>query len=178
MTKDVTDLFETYRECARHIRNTYFSTRESKDWETIDDFNEVNRVLFERLVLYRLQGQYSTILDTAVSDGRLTIVPDSIRMPVMISREPNSGYWDHPIACLEPGDATISFRRYFDWDEHGLIDYRYYRGQIVESVKYPTISGHDILIETIYGRILFTGENETEPSPAADCLHTSCSGNR
>ena len=39
--KDVTPIFETYRECARHLRNTYFSTRDNEDWDIIEDFEEV-----------------------------------------------------------------------------------------------------------------------------------------
>jgi hypothetical protein len=57
--EDVTSIFETYRECARHLRNTYFSTRDNEDWEVIEDFEEVARVLFERLVLVQLVEERS-----------------------------------------------------------------------------------------------------------------------
>lgn len=129
MPKDVTFLFETYRECARHLRNTYFSTRESQDWEVVEDFEEVARVLFARMVLYKLQESYDPALATAVEDNRILIVPESNAMPLMISREKRGGgYWDHPVESLQKGEATIAFREYFDWDQHALIDFRYYRG--------------------------------------------------
>jgi hypothetical protein len=156
MSKDVTNLFETYRESARHLRNTYFSTRDSKNWNTIEDFNEVAKVLFARLVLYRLADNYDRTIDRAVEDRRLLIVPDAERMPLMISREKNGGgYWDHPIEVLQRGEAKIAFKAYFDWDQHGLIDFRYYHGVILGSVAHPEVVDHEVLIETIYGRILF-----------------------
>ena len=156
MGKDVTSLFETYRECARHLRNTYYSTRDSKDWDTVEDFDEVARVLFAHLVLQRLADDDDRAFDRAVEEHRLLIVPQAGAMPLMISRQKNGGgYWDHPIKALECDDAKIAFRTYFDWDQHDLIDFRYYHGMIIESAKYPDIVEHEALIETIYGRIIF-----------------------
>jgi len=160
MDIDVTSTFENYRECARHIRNSYFSTRESKDWDVVEDFDEVDRVLFQRLVLYRLADNYDSALERAVPENCLLIVPSSQRMPLMISREKKGGYWDYPLDCIESGDAQIAFREYFDWDQHGLIDFRYYRGLILSSAKHPEITGHEVLIETIYGRILYAPKQE------------------
>jgi len=152
MASDVTDLFENYRECARHLRNTYFSTRTSKDWDTVEDFDAVAKTLFSRLVLWRLGDD----ADHAVEENKLLIIPDADRMPLMISREKHGGgYWDHPIKHLAPGEARIVFRDYFDWDQHALIDFRYYRGLVLSSAKHPDIAEHEVLIETIYGRVLY-----------------------
>jgi len=142
------------------LRNTYFSTRESQDWEVIDDFKEVDRVLFARLVLNRLRDDYDATLKTAVESNRILIVPEADRMPVMISRDKHGGgYWDYPIEHLQRGDATIAFRDYFDWDQHSLIDFRYYHGVILQSSLYPEITEHEVLIETIYGRLQFDATN-------------------
>ena len=160
MHNDVTSLFETYRESARHLRNTYFSTRDSKDWQIIEDFDEVARVLFARLVLYRLRDGYDATLETAVENNHIMIVPAAEQMPVMISRDKHGGgYWDHPLERLQRGDATIAFRDYFDWDQHSLIDFRYYHGVILHSSVHPEIAEHEVLIETIYGRLHFDSTN-------------------
>jgi hypothetical protein len=157
MVRDVTDLFEAYRECARHVRNTAFSTRESKDWDTVDSFNEVADLLFRRLVLDRLSGMsWDPALPQAIEQNRLLIVPATDRVPVMISRDKNGGgYWDHPVQYLEPDMAVIAYREYFDWDQHALVDFRYYRGVVLGSVRHPEIAEHQVLIETIYGRVEF-----------------------
>ena len=112
MSKDVTEIFENYRECARHLRNNYFSTRQSKSWDTVENFNEVNRVLFTKIVLQRLTDNYDAFTSRAVEDNRILIVPDAERMPLMISREKKGGYWDYPIQYLERGDAKIAFKEY------------------------------------------------------------------
>jgi len=153
MRRDVTALFQTYRECARHVRNTYFSTIATEDWNTAESFDQINDVLFRQMVLYRLETTYAKRLDTAVEDNKILIVPGSLYMPVMIARDKQGGYWDHPVKELEPGFATISFKSYFDWDEHDLIDYRYYKGIILESSRYSNIVGHEVLIETIHGKL-------------------------
>jgi hypothetical protein len=163
MQTDVTDLFETYRECARHVRNTYFSTRQSHDWDTIESFDEVAEQLFTHLVLGRLAEHYDPATADAVAQNCFLIVPSSsVRMPLMVSRDrPAAGSWDHPVTFLEPGDATIAFRDYFDWDAHALIDFRYYHGIILASDRYRDIVEHEVLIETIYGRVLY------QPLPVA-----------
>jgi len=161
--KDVTPIFETYRECARHLRNTYFSTRDNEDWDTIEDFEAVTSVLFERLVLGQLAeerscGGYAPELQNTIKDNKIIIVPASDRIPVMISRDSTGSgnrYWDHPITHLENDDTDIAFREYFDWDQFGLIDFRYYLGTIISSSKYPDIIGHQVLVETIYVKVMY-----------------------
>lgn len=162
--RNVTSIFERYRECARHLRNTYFCTMDSKDWDVIEDFDAVTHVLFERLVLLRLEDAWSERLCEARMREFLRLIPRSAHgVPVMISRErPNRGSWDHPITRLAPGDAEIAFAAHFDWDEHALIDFRYYRGEILQSSKHPDIVGHELLIETQYADIFYIPE-----SPAA-----------
>jgi hypothetical protein len=158
--KDVTPLFDTYRECARHLRNTYFCARGPREWDPVEEFSEVADLLFQRLVLDRLTTEYDPANAKAAEQNRLLIVPVSIRMPVMLSRDKgaHSGHWDHPVECLKPGDAAIGYRELFDWDEHALTDFRYYRGVILASPAHPEIVGHEALIETIHGRIDFEVE--------------------
>ena len=158
MTIDATGIFETYREAARHLRNTFFSTRDSGDWEIVEDFEAVDRVLFEKLVLRKLPSFNGKPTVEPLGENVFLIEPASGDMPAMISREaPASGYWDHPIDNLSRGDAVLAFQEYFDWDQHGLIDYRYLRATILRSSRYPEIEGHQALIETIYAKIVFQG---------------------
>jgi len=159
--RNVTEVFERYRECARHLRNTYFSTIQSKDWECIEDFDAVDEVLFERMVLQRLEDAWSPRLTKARMKEFLRLVPSSESgVPVMISCEKEqSGVWDHPLTRLAPGDAEIAFTSYFDWDQHALIDLRYYKGQILASQKHPAIVGHALFIETQYAEVHYIPDN-------------------
>ena len=162
--KDVTPIFETYRECARHLRNTYFSTRDNEDWDIIEDFEEVAQVLFERLVLVQLaeerfcNGEFEPEIGSMVKANKIMLVPSSNEMPVMISRNRDvagNRYWDHPITRLETDDAVIAFLEYFDWDQFGLIDFRYYLGTIISSSKYPQVIGYQVLVETIHAKVIY-----------------------
>jgi hypothetical protein len=155
--RNVTNLFERYRECARHLRNTQFSTIDTQEWDVIEDFEAVNRILFERLVLYRLDDMWSGRLREERMQEFLRLVPITAHgVPVMISRERDrSGAWDHPIGRLAPAEAEVSFNSYFDWDQHALIDFRYYRGHILQSTKYPGIAGHEVLIETQHAHVFY-----------------------
>ena len=156
MTIDATKIFETYREASRHLRNTFFSTRESSDWDVIEDFDEVDKVFFDRLVLGRILPDGGRIDESAVRMNKFLIEPSGAGMSAMISRDaPASGYWDHPTNTIFPGEAELAFREYFDWDQHGLIDLRYYRVTVIGSSRYPEIQGHDALIETIHAKIIY-----------------------
>jgi hypothetical protein len=97
----VTSLFEEYREHARHLRNTAFDTRGKKDWDMIEDFDAVNAVLFERLVLYRLpEGHYEQAKNWK-SSSYFLIEPSGGGICPMISRTKGScGSWDHEVKVL------------------------------------------------------------------------------
>ena len=50
---DVTHLFITYRECVRHLWNTYFCSvaDPSQNWDLRDEFDSIARSIFSSLVL-------------------------------------------------------------------------------------------------------------------------------
>jgi len=149
MADYVTKLFEEYREHARHLRNTAFDTRGSQDWDVIEDFDAVNTVLFERLVLYRLPESHFEKAKNWKDTSYFLIEPSGGGFSPMISRSKgSSGYWDHPVTMLMKDDAVIAFHDYFDWDQHGRIDFRYYYGVILSSTAHPELAGHHALIET------------------------------
>jgi hypothetical protein len=157
MFLDVTRIFEAYREAARHLRNTSFSTRDSGDWDTIADFEIVNKILFDRMVLERIPPKTPPVPREAIEMNKFLLEPSGGGMWAMISRDrPAAGYWDHPVDTLLPGEAVLAFREYFDWDQHGLIDFRFYRASILESSRYPDLEGREALIETIHARIIYT----------------------
>lgn len=157
MIIDVTKTFETFREASRHLRNTFFSTRDSGDWDIIEDFKAVDMMLFDRLVLGRIHPDGGIIDENAIRMNQFLVEPSGMKMSAMISRDtPVSGYWDHPIGTLLQGEAVLAFREYFDWDQHGLIDLRYYRATIVSSSRYPEIQGHDVLVETNQAKITYS----------------------
>lgn len=155
MPEYVTDLFEEYREHARHLRNTAFDTRSSQDWNAIENFDAVSEVLFERLVLYRLPEARFEQAKNWKDTSYFLIEPSGGGFPLMSSRSKGqSGYWDHKVKMLMKDDAVIAFQEYFDWNQHGRIDFRYLHGIILSSKKHPELAGHHALIETGSAEIL------------------------
>ena len=149
MAEYVTNLFEEYREHARHLRNTAFDTRDTQDWDVIENFDAVNEILFERLVLYRLPEGHFEQAKNWKNSSYFLIEPSGGGFPLMISRSKgHSGSWDHKVKMLMKDDAVIAFQEYFDWDSHGRIDFRYYYGIILSSKAHPELAGHHALIET------------------------------
>ena len=145
----VTATFQNYREHARHLRNSAFSTLQDRNWDIASDFDEVNKVLFDRLVLSRIEKlAYESAIHWEENDAFL-VEASGGGFRAMISRDKGAtGYWDHPIETIMKGEATIAFQRYFDWDELGLIDFQYVYGIIRHCVRYPMIIEHHVLLQS------------------------------
>lgn len=118
------------------------------------NFCDVERLLFDSVVLYQIGGDVSEKdkLDNHMNVAprvleRFRIVPRGISMPVMINREMTSGYWDYPIRELHKNDAEIGFVHCVDFSGMDMPKrYEYWRGRIIEASKYSEIVGKDILV--------------------------------
>jgi len=161
---DVTHLFLTYRECVRHLWNTYFRSvaEPSQNWDLRDEFDAIARSIFSSLVLrpldvfdHELAPEYSA--DPPVLPG-FRIVPAVERgTPIFINRDlPRSGYWDHPVSRVQPDEIEFDLLRFFDFDQLGYRDYRYFEVMVHASTKYPDIIGRAALIEVEHARVLFS----------------------
>jgi hypothetical protein len=161
--KDVTNQFKLYRECVRHLWNTYFESISKKEraWDIRDEFDEISRSIFSSLVLNPL-GIFNCKISAASSAKPLAlpnfqIVPNSESgAPILINRDlPRSGYWDHPISEVKPSDVELHLLRFFDFDELNFRDFRYYEVVIQASKTHPEIIGRVALIEVEYTKVLF-----------------------
>ncbi|MFN0078498.1 MAG: hypothetical protein ACKVY0_18730 [Prosthecobacter sp.] len=161
---DVTHLFSTYRECARHLWNTYFQpvVEPTQNWDIRDEFDTAARSIFSSLVLRPL-GVFDHELAPEWSPSPLPLhgfcivplVEDGT--PISINRDmPRSGYWDHPIALIRPSEVELHLLRFFDFDQLGCREFCYYEVVIHASATYPDLVGRDALIEVRNARVLFT----------------------
>jgi hypothetical protein len=148
--KDVSNVFDHYRVSARAIWNTAFwPDADLRNWDSVEQFDEIQRILFTELVLGKL--------------GRGLPLPDVFRVPVpffhvvptghtpIMIQNPRSdrqtGYWDHPVNSVRPGDAELHFIEYFDWNRMDYADLRYYRVKIASFDAHPDIIGREALID-------------------------------
>ncbi len=147
--KDVTSYFNGYKDASRFLRNVFYKPTGTNDWDMVDEYLEMDRLLFRHQCVQRLALNPASLawLTEPAPMFALRLATDSV--PVAINRGGQSGYWDHSIDRLGKGDARVCFISYFDWDQMGHIDFRYVRGRILESI-YPAIKDHDVLIESQY----------------------------
>lgn len=122
-----------YRECARHVWNTYFRGQSNSE----DLFLNVEYELFYALVLAPsgLEGEHKSPFDVPLPFLRVVPNPSLRVLSVMIAPPggPDSNvYWKE--VELEPGDLELRFIDFFDWaNPDDFRDYQYVRARIVAS---------------------------------------------
>ena len=165
---DVTHLFSDYRECVRHLWNAYFRpvAEPTQDWdvrwEVRDEFDAVARNIFSSLVLRPLHVFDSELSPASSPEPsvlpKFRIVPSEEQgTPIFINRNlPRSGYWDHPISRVRPREVELHLLRFFDFDELGYREFRFYEVLVGASSTYPDVIGRAALIEVANAKVLFT----------------------
>ena len=161
---DVTHLFSAYRECVRHLWNTYFRpvAEPAQNWDLCDEFDTIARGIFSSLVLrpldvfdHELAAEYSA--NPSVLPGFCIVPAVEHGTSISINRDlPRSGYWDHPVSRVRPEEVELQLLRFFDFDTLGYRDYRYFEVLVHASTKYPDIIGRAALIEVQHARVLFS----------------------
>lgn len=145
-----------FRLASRELFNHYFRVEDASGTETDPEawgaeerFEEVETVLFEKLVLEPMQlsgptyGHRNTRIQVRLRSGRFA--------PIMLNREVDSGYWDHSIREVTD-DATLEFVSFFDWDQLHYRDHRYVRVVVAAWPSQPSAVGKHALIESQYVR--------------------------
>jgi hypothetical protein len=161
---DVTQLFSTYRECVRHLWNTYFRpvAEPTQNWDLCDDFDTIARGIFSSLVLrtmevfdHELAPEYSA--EPSALRGFRIVPAVEHGTPIFINRDlPRGGYWDHPVSRVRPEEVELNLLRFFDFDKLGYRDFRYFEVVVHASAKYPDIIGRAALIEVEHAKVLFS----------------------
>jgi hypothetical protein len=159
---DVTHLVTAYRECVRHLWNTYFRpiAEGPQDWDLCDEFDVIARAIFSSLVLSRLGDTNHGLAPRFSAEptplpGFRVIPAVTDGTPIHINRDiPRTGYWDHPVAEVRPDDVELHFLRFFDWDELGHRDFAYYE-VMVHASRIAEIVGRAALIKCAYARVLY-----------------------
>jgi hypothetical protein len=141
------DSMKSFRLASRGLFNRFFLVDDpykNDGWALEDRFSQVEAVLFEQLVAvpHGLVGCAYGIHQPAI---RVALGQDFA--PVMINREIDSGYWDHPVRELTR-DAGLSFVRFFDWDLLAVRDNAYVRVNIDDWSSQPGAVGKHALVAT------------------------------
>jgi hypothetical protein len=155
--RDVTDLMNRYRDCSRHVWNTYMGTEmgdaASDAVERI--YDQIRRLLFDGIVTVRLTG-------TAATDATLIVAPMP-SVPILIRRPSGDGnyYWDQePELRFEDGLVQLTFIEYYDFFEGPVRDFRFYRCRVMKFPTRPEYEGRDALVDVVHARVFYYGPTE------------------
>ena len=142
----ISDSMTQFRLAARELFNTFFRIDDpynNDGWALEARFRPVESVLFDQMV----GAPNSLPVDcygTHQPYIRVVLVLDFA--PIMINREVDTGYWDHPLTEITK-DVELSFVRFFDWDILGVRDYRYVRVRIDAWPSRSEVVGKHALID-------------------------------
>ncbi len=149
--EDVTAILMTFREVTRHLWNSAFAGHA----EASHDFIDVERALFEALVLRRIDDRRQWHMDPISSRcwPELQVIPEfgPAGCRIMWARaEANCWQWREIQLKQPPEFAFIGF---FDWREEGPWDYQYMRCRVLKCDEHPQIVGADVLLEPLGLRV-------------------------
>ena len=141
-----------FRLAARELFNNYFRLPNREDsgdaWGAIERFAQVERELFKVLVVEPCElTSRAYHLDIQSEIG--VRLKQNGHAPIMVGRKDSPGYWDDPMKSVH-SDTSMTFSRFFDWDQTDYIDYRYAEVVIDHCPKNSVVDGRNALIETQY----------------------------
>ncbi|MBN8226279.1 hypothetical protein JYK02_02010 [Corallococcus macrosporus] len=146
MSVDLDRLMRQYRECARHVWNTYFQPLQD-GWH---EFIGVEQALLSGLVLEQA-GIDSTRKSLEYIQGLRVrpVIPPMGYLDVFLApaRVPEDRVTRWRQGVLKPGEVDLRFLCFFDWaGMNDPQDYRYVRARVLATGQ-PELEGCDVLLE-------------------------------
>jgi hypothetical protein len=160
--KDVTAIFDHYRVSARSVWNTAFwPDPDFRDWDSAERFQSIERILFDALVLAKLDKEIPAddIFRKPIPCFR--VAPASPSVPIIIQRlcpETRNRYWDDPVDRVSAGKIEMHFLAFFDWNQLDYRDLKYYHVRITAFEEQPHLVGREALIERQYVGVFLADE--------------------
>lgn len=147
-------LLNRFRIASRELFNVYFRVdnpyNDSEAWTLEERHSEIEVLLFEKMVLEPASLPH---IEYGLPHPNILVWLQSDFAPIMINREIDSGYWDHPLKEIT-NDAKLVFVSFFDWDDLDYRDNRYVRVIVSEWAAHPDIVGKHALLETQYAKYI------------------------
>jgi hypothetical protein len=146
MSEPFDELVGRFRVASREIFNHWFRVPDpdqNDGWTLEERFSDIEVLLFEKLVVEPAELPAIRYGDPN-PHVRVGIVAD--RVPLMVNRETDSGYWDFPVDTATR-DAQLAFIAFFDWDQVAFRNNQYVRVRIDSWPSQPSAVGKQALIE-------------------------------
>lgn len=155
---DVTTRLLTYREAARGLWNNFLRREllREVDFEAVGRFHTICDALFEDLVLRPLGMVDVELPDHGEAYSFLQVRLASPDAPVHVHRPTTDGrYWNDPVNRLKADGLRLQFIDFYDFDDFGFIDFRFFRVRISECKEHPHLVGREALLEVQHALVEF-----------------------
>jgi hypothetical protein len=158
--KDVSGIFDHFRVAARDIWNrAFWPVPDFQNWDSSDVFQELKVILFDELVLARLDLEWPREKIFRAAIPFFTLTPTHGISSALIQRSASEqGYWDHPVKEIKAGEAELHFIEYFDWNQMDYQDFKYYRAKIASFPAHPETLGLEVLLERFTYSVFLTSQ--------------------
>jgi hypothetical protein len=145
-----------FRLASRELFNHYFraSVPDDDAWILLERFGDIEQALFHKLVI-EPAGLTGVRYGQPHSEIVVSLRNEMNVAPIMLNRDVDSGYWDHPLSQVT-ADAKMVFVSFFDWDPRSYRDHQYVRVKVLYwpghsevNGKHALIGSQDVLFEKI-----------------------------
>lgn len=180
MERIVTEEIVKYREALRFIwNNCIWANPEQRHWDAVDDFKELEAVLFDVLVCRPLELQFTGIFGTnfrLMPMNRVSDVFHSLRVDIHAASSDTIGAYHFELVTgpFRKDELTLSVLGFYDWLTDGYRDFRYYKVRIDSFDSHPTFVGRVALIEVFHMDVICQLpdhlHNNQEPRPTPGSL--------
>jgi|SRR5579859_4306797 len=161
--RDVTSIFDHYRISARSIWNTAFwPDPDFHRWDFVDEFRAIEKILFDSLVLNKLDLTFTTTELFRVPIPLFQVAPRGSMAPILIQCPrpyAPTGYWDDPVDRVGAGKVEMHFISFFDWNKLDYRDFQYYNVRIAAFDEHPHLVGREALIDRQYVKVTLADED-------------------
>jgi len=148
---DITAIIFQYRECCRHLWNSYFLKLQwyESSWDMLDYFNEISERLFQTTVLRqcfegndikRTETNFYNEIKVEPNFGPIgfeAMWEDTVR-----------GYSEWKIIQITSTGNDFRFIEFFDWTVEQTMECQYARVKLIASDEYPELVNKDFLLDT------------------------------
>lgn len=148
---DITIILFQYRECCRHLWNSYFLKLQwhESSWDRLDYFRDISKRLFQTTVLRQCFGG----IDIAPTDTNyykeIKVEPNfgPIGFGAMWA-DTDRGYSEWKIIQITSTCNDFRFIKFFDWTVEQTMECQYARVTLIASDEYPELINKDFLLDT------------------------------
>jgi hypothetical protein len=155
-----TELIQMYRQALHQLWNMHFWAPEPfRDYASVKQFDRVKLPLFLSLVVDRLGSDLEE--PTQLFGEAFHVVPPVTprtqrTIPSLMFENPDfKGTWKIVNGPFGPGDINLSLLDFFDWNQVGWRDFRYYLVRIHECRADQSLVGCRGLVEVEHVDVLW-----------------------